>query len=232
MINSQEQKLMEMQNDLSNCKYQLAEQRREMSIFRDYINPRLPSSSNSSNVANVSARPLGNMSSNPSSNVFSYNSRTVTNQIQDEFSTGLSTRIFARGNFWKEGYLKNRKQAEILDHQSTLDSIQGIAYSTANKYGLIYNYLIHCSNHNKLELIDEIIDQNEKLLNHFENLYYSKLIDYSELLKLKNTQSQYTILKESHELFNNLFKESKLDTILPSIPVNKTWEIDFQNLIK
>lgn len=92
LIRSQEQKLSDCQTEVNDCKYQLAEQRREISLLKDLVrNLRLMPSATTGLVMTSSASTLAQASSSvshasaaSSSSPINAQSRTVTDQIQDD----------------------------------------------------------------------------------------------------------------------------------------------------
>ena len=91
LVTTHEQKMGEMQKDLSDCKYQLAEQRREINLLKDRV---VKSFGGGSNAAGGAVGAMAGAAAAGSSggsagaeavrSVAGATSRTVTNQIQDE----------------------------------------------------------------------------------------------------------------------------------------------------
>lgn len=154
----------------------------------------------------------------------------VTNSFQEEIDAGLSTRIFAKANLWGGGYYSNRAESEVIDQQIKLDSIQGIDRALDHNYGIFFDYVIYLYNMDRLASIDHILTDNARITTYFKNLYYNKLIDYSELLEVENIGMQFSLLMESQTTYNRLFEEALADTLLPSVATETHWSVDFAGL--
>jgi len=153
----------------------------------------------------------------------------VTNSLQDQIDAGLSTRLYAKMNFLSSGYYQNLRNKDLIHNQILIDSLQGNKEAIAHNYGIFFDYIIYQYNIEKVVLIDSIIAENTKILDYFQQLYYNKLIDYSELISIIDISNQYSKLKESLESYNYIFSEI-IDTILPVPDPNQQWIIDFEGI--
>ena len=156
----------------------------------------------------------------------------ITNSYQEEIDAGLSTRLYAKINLLSGGYYENLRQRDIIYNQIQIDSIQGNQRSVTHNYGIFFDYIIYLYNIDKLILIDSILEENREVLHHFQQLYYNKLIDYSEIIKINDISLQYTTLKTSLENYNLIFSEVVVDTILPTTETNEVWDVDFLGICK
>lgn len=154
----------------------------------------------------------------------------MSNSYQLEVNQGLSTRLFAKANLWNGGYHSNRLDAKRIEHQIMIDSIQGIDRALDHNYGIYFDYIIYLYNIERLDQIDSILLETQKVTAYYRNLYYNKLIDYEELLKLDNAEMQFSILRKSLLTYNTVFKEVVSDTLLPKVSTSTQWNVDFDAL--
>ncbi len=155
---------------------------------------------------------------------------SITNSYQEEIDAGLSTRLYIRANFLSGGYYENLKERDIINYQMKVDSIQGNDRAIAHNYGIYYDYIIYKYNVEKLTIIDDLLVENQKVEDLFERLYYNKLIDYSEIIDIKDITNQYSLLKESAIDYNMIFQEMIVDTILPNMYTHQSWNVDFSGI--
>jgi len=156
----------------------------------------------------------------------------VSNSIQDEFDTGMSTRFYARIDVLSDGYFDNLKKVETIHNQMKLDSLNGIQSAIDQNYSIYYNYIQFLYNNDKLILIDKIIKESTSLKKLYQTLYYNKLVDYEEILFAENIQNQFENLNESQFIFNQMFSEIINDSIFPVLNVGYLFEVDFQGLLQ
>jgi|GEM_PF-1966360 len=156
----------------------------------------------------------------------------VSNSIQDEFDTGLSTRLYARMNVLSGGYYDSLKEAEAIQNQIKIDSISGIKKAISHNYSLYYNYILYLFNIEKLTSIDEILTESKNLESKFQTLYFNKLIDYNEILFTQNIYAQFDLLRSSQNVFNQMFFDIIKESSLPKVNTEKVLDVDFIMLFK
>ncbi len=155
---------------------------------------------------------------------------TITNNSLEQLDEGLSTRVFAKMDLWKGGYYSNQNQSEVIFQQMKLDSIKGYDRALDFNYGLYFNYVIYLFNQERVKIIDRIIEDNENVSKYLKDLYYNKLINYSDLLSMESSRGEYDILRESLVDYNILVDTMLSDSDLPLIDPSLVYEVDFKGL--
>ena len=154
----------------------------------------------------------------------------ISNFNSEEFDSGLSTRAYARLKLWANGLKDNQLEAEMLRKELILDSLNNKNINLDFNYGLYYDYIIFLFNQKKLSVIDSIQKISNTHLNHLYELYYDKIIDYNQLLDIKEIISNFGMLKESHVSYNKIFNEIIEDIDLPQIKSSNIITVDFEAL--
>ena len=155
----------------------------------------------------------------------------ITNSYTEEIDAGLSSRIFVKANLLGNGLYSNQVNMSIIQDQMKVDSLNGIQNAIDHNYGIYYNYIIYLFNQEKIKMIDQILSQAHHIHSFLKQLYYNKLVDYEEVLSVKNTIDQYQILRATQLNYNELSEEFFQGLELPSIPVNSSVKVDFEGIM-
>ncbi|MEM9544585.1 MAG: hypothetical protein AAGA77_01360 [Bacteroidota bacterium] len=156
----------------------------------------------------------------------------ISNNNLDEIDAGLTSRVFLRSNLFANGLYSNGKDIEILQHEMRLDSLQGHEKAISNNYGIYYNYIIQEYNRLKIETSDSILVAAKELQYYLRQLYYNKYIDYAELIDINSTIRQYQELRKTHTTFNELSQTLATQKYLPALPIEQSWQVDFDGLFE
>lgn len=158
---------------------------------------------------------------------------TMGRRPNEEIESGLednranTARVYAKANLWNDGYKQNLLQAEILQKELEIEQIEGDAETLNYNHAVYYNYLIYHCNLPKMELLQAIQLEANKLEAYFKELYYEKLIGYDKILNVQAIKEESLVLFQSHQSYNQVFEEMGTDIDFTSDTSGDLWSIDF-----
>ena len=154
----------------------------------------------------------------------------ISNNYPDEISRQQSTRILASANLLRGGLIESRMKAQSIDSEMKLNELRGLETSINHNYGIYYDYVIYAFNIFKIRLSERISTFSNSFLDQLKELYYSKVIDYHEVYKVKKVIDEQDILKSSHSSYNAMFDSIIGDHQLQILSGPDIWNVDFEGI--
>ncbi len=131
------------------------------------------------------------------------------------------------GSGWKQSSLEVRK----LENIRAIANLEGNQESMQYHYGLCYDYIISLYHHQKLILLNGMLDSLTHLSAILQDHYIHKRIPYADLLQCNNAIREYSTLKHTTSAFIEIFRQSFETEGLPQLHDFQFYDFDVQGLL-
>ncbi len=155
----------------------------------------------------------------------------LTSVSAQEWGEGYGLRAGGKIDMLGGGWKHHDLEVKKLENLKLIQQLEGHQESLQHHYGWCYDYVTSVYHDQKIEVLDEIIENLEGLSTTLQDHYIHKRISYADLLKVKTSIKEYVLLKKTIEESKDIFKKRIDVDDMPSLHDHRLYELDIESLL-